>query len=105
MPTLLKPQTLKKIANLARLYDNPELAFLEKSAAELEPILNYVEELKEVDVEGIDPLSGNRTISISQLREDNFIDSPEYQRIRLNIIKNFPSSQGDLLMVPAILNN
>lgn len=95
--------TVAKVAKLARINNNPDEEFLNKYTTELSAIINYINELQEVNTDGISPTDGIRTISIDQLREDiGPVDMDEYNRIRANIIRNFPNKQGDLLLLPGI---
>lgn len=103
MSRVLDPEIVAKIARLARLFAHPSPEFLEKYGKELGAILGYVEELQQVNVSGISPLDGLRTITIDELREDTEPeDTQTYQRVRQNIIQNFPNRQGDLLVIPGI---
>lgn len=95
--------TVAKVAKLARLSNNPDEAFLDKYTGELSSIIEYINQLQEVDTTGITPTDGIRTIKVNQLREDNEPSNmEEYNRIRQNIINNFPNKQGDLLVLPGI---
>ncbi|GAB4147677.1 MAG: Asp-tRNA(Asn)/Glu-tRNA(Gln) amidotransferase subunit GatC [Patescibacteria group bacterium] len=106
MSYVLDPATVKKIAYLARLSTDPSPEFLEKYGKELGAILEYMEQLKELDTSGVDPFGGARTITVSALRDDEASqEDEEYQRIRQNIIRNFPNKQGDLLVLPGIFDN
>jgi aspartyl-tRNA(Asn)/glutamyl-tRNA(Gln) amidotransferase subunit C len=97
--------TVAKVAKLARLSSNPDDAFLEKYTGELSSILDYINQLQEVDTDGISPTDGIRTINVNELREDTPpIHQEDYDRIRKNIINNFPNKQGDLLMLPGIFD-
>jgi aspartyl-tRNA(Asn)/glutamyl-tRNA(Gln) amidotransferase subunit C len=99
MPKILDPQTVTKIAKLARLTDNPTPEFLEKYGKELGSILEYIEELQQVDTTGISPTDGLRTNTVEQLREDiSYAD----EEVRSRIIANFPIKKGELLEVPGI---
>lgn len=103
MSNALDKDSVKKIAKLARISSNPSEEFLEKYSKELNSIVEYVGKLKELDTTGISATDGIRTITVSQLREDNPPqDIKEYMRIRQNIINNFPAKQGDLLIVPGV---
>jgi aspartyl-tRNA(Asn)/glutamyl-tRNA(Gln) amidotransferase subunit C len=105
MSKKLDAATVKKIAQLAKLSNDPSPEFLEKYGEELGAILEYVDQLQEVDTSGISPTDGIRTISISQLREDHPPeDNEEYIRIRNNIIANFPTKTGVLLELPGIFS-
>ncbi len=106
MTKKLDKDTVRKIAHLARLSQNPSDEFLEKYSTELGAILEYVDKLQEVDTTGIKPTDGIRTIQVNQLREDTPpSDQEEYNRIRENIIANFPTKQGVLLELPGIFEN
>ena len=106
MSYILDPETVKKIAFLARLSKNPSPEFLEKYGIELGAVLEYMEQLKEIDTSGIDPFAGVRTITVSELRDDEpVLNIVDYNRIRQNIINNFPNKQGDLLVLPGIFEN
>ena len=52
----LDPATVRRIARLARIHVGDTEA--EQLAGELNGILGWIEQLNEVDVEGIDPLTG-----------------------------------------------
>jgi aspartyl-tRNA(Asn)/glutamyl-tRNA(Gln) amidotransferase subunit C len=106
MSKKLDPSVVIKISRMGKLYHNPTPEFIDKFGTELGAILGYVDELNEVDVTGVDPLSGYRTILISELREDVVEeDQDSYKKIRQNIIDNFPNKQGDLLVVSNIFNS
>ena len=52
----LEPATIRRIATLARIHvEDTELATL---AAELNSILGWIEQLNEVNVDGVEPLTG-----------------------------------------------
>lgn len=103
---VLDSESVAKIAALARLQSNPSSEFTQKYAAELGAVLEYIEQLKEVDVTGVDPMDGSRTIGLSELRsDDTWEDQVEYQEVRLAILENFPNRQGDLLVIPGIFEN
>ncbi len=95
--------TVAKVAKLARINNNPDDQFLDKYTGELSQILDYINQLQEVNTAGISPIDGIRTIKIQELRSDTPAqDLVEYNRIRQNIINNFPNKQGDLLVLPGI---
>jgi aspartyl-tRNA(Asn)/glutamyl-tRNA(Gln) amidotransferase subunit C len=97
--------TVAKVAKLARLSNNPDEEFLTKYTGELSSIIEYINQLQEVDTTGISPTDGIRTITVNQLREDTApIDIEEYNKIRQNIINNFPTKQGNLLVLPGIFD-
>jgi aspartyl-tRNA(Asn)/glutamyl-tRNA(Gln) amidotransferase subunit C len=103
MAKALDPATVKHIAYLARITNDPSPEFLEKYGQELGAVLEYLNQLKEVDTAGINALDGARVIHISDLREDEpDEDSTNYQSVRQNIIQNFPNKQGNLLVVAGV---
>ncbi len=99
---ILDPQIVVNIAWLSRINAKPSLEFLEKFGKELGTVLEYVEQLKEVDISSVDSLLGSsRIITIDELAEDEpYPDQEEMARIRQNIIDNFPQKQGNLLVLP-----
>jgi len=106
MAYILDPETVRKIAFLARLSKDPSPEFLEKYGIELGAVLEYMEQLKELDTSGVDPFGGARTITIADLRDDEpNQNTDDYLRVRQNIINNFPNKQGDLLVLPGIFEN
>lgn len=100
---IISNQTVAKVADLARITKNPSQEFLDKYTKELSSIIEYINQLQVVDTKNITPNDGVRTITIKDLREDQITTDPAtYLRIRNNIINNFPSRQGDLLVLPSI---
>ena len=93
----LKKEEVEKIAYLARL----ELSAEEKKKfqKELSSILDYVEQLKEVDTSAVSP-----TYQVNSLRdiwrEDEIFSCDE--GARKEIINNFPDKEDALLKVPPV---
>jgi aspartyl/glutamyl-tRNA(Asn/Gln) amidotransferase C subunit len=97
----ISSQTVKKIASLSRLSSDPDEAFLAKYSHQLSNVLSYLDTLQEVDVTGVSATSVIAKITIDQLQDDQIDpDQTTYQRVRSNIIANFPARQGDLLVIP-----
>jgi len=92
----LEPATVRRIAKLARI--RVEEAEIPGLAAELNGILGYVEQLNEVNVEGVEPLSGGAQMAM-RLREDLVTDGgiPE------KILANAPDRAGDFFAVPKVV--
>ncbi|WP_299455842.1 Asp-tRNA(Asn)/Glu-tRNA(Gln) amidotransferase subunit GatC [uncultured Microscilla sp.] len=91
-------QTLHKIAQLARL----DIAATEEEAvlSDLNQILDWVEKLKELDTEGVEPLrfmSGE----MNNLRED----IPNNALNKSAALKLAPKADQDHILVPKVLNN
>ncbi len=92
----LEPATVRRIAKLARIrVEDSEVAVLQ---TELNAILGYVEQLNEVDVTGIEPLSGGAQMAM-RLREDIVTDGeiPEL------ILANAPDRIGEFFAVPKVV--
>ncbi len=88
--------TVRRIAKLARIrVDEAEVAVLQ---AELNAILFYVAQLNEVDVAGVEPLSGGAQMPM-RLREDGVSDGgiPE------QILANAPDRIGEFFAVPKVV--
>ena len=92
----LDPATVRRIAKLARIHlDEDELPRLQK---ELNTILGYVEQLAEVNVEGVIPLSGG-TEAAMRMREDVVSDGGYPEKI----LANAPDRIGDFFAVPKVV--
>ena len=103
---IINAQAIQKVAKLARLSHNLSEDDLAKYTAEIESILEYTSMLNEIDTTQISPTDGWRTNTIDELREDvSDSDTEDYQRVRQNIISNFPHKQNNLLILPGIFEN
>ena len=92
----LDAATVRRIAKLARIrVDDAEVATLQ---GELNAILGYVEQLAEVNVEGIEPLSGGAQMAMRQ-REDVLSDGD----IAEQILANAPDRVGQFFAVPKVV--
>jgi aspartyl-tRNA(Asn)/glutamyl-tRNA(Gln) amidotransferase subunit C len=92
----LEPATVRRIAKLARIrVEDAEVAVLQN---ELNAILGYVEQLNEVDVTGVEPLSGGAQMAM-RLREDIVTDGeiPEL------VLANAPERIGEFFAVPKVV--
>jgi aspartyl-tRNA(Asn)/glutamyl-tRNA(Gln) amidotransferase subunit C len=92
----LDAATVRRIARLARIrVDDTEVETLQ---TELNAILGYVEQLGEVDVEGVEPLSGGAQMALRQ-REDVVTDGgiPE------KILANAPDREENFFAVPKVV--
>jgi aspartyl/glutamyl-tRNA(Asn/Gln) amidotransferase C subunit len=102
----ITPALVKKIAFLSRISSNPSDQTLEKYAGELENIVSYIDQLTEVDTTGINATDIIATIKLDDLAEDKpYSDQEKYQRVRQNIINNFPKKQGNLLVLQTRIIN
>jgi aspartyl-tRNA(Asn)/glutamyl-tRNA(Gln) amidotransferase subunit C len=92
----LDPATVRRIATLARIrVDEAEVATL---ANELNGILGWIEQLNEVDISGVDPLTGASHMAL-KMREDAVTDGGYPERILFNA----PDRSGDFFAVPKVV--
>ncbi len=88
--------TVRKVARLARIAE-PE-ARIEPLARELTGIMDWIEQLAEVDIEGVEPM----TSAVSQpapLRDDVVTEGGDPERI----LANAPRRAGDFFVVPKVV--
>jgi aspartyl-tRNA(Asn)/glutamyl-tRNA(Gln) amidotransferase subunit C len=89
-------KTVKRIGRLARIHI--EESEVEKYQAELNVILGFVEQLSEVDVSGVEPMTSVTPMQLRR-REDEITDGGYPDRI----VKNAPLSEDDFFMVPKVV--
>ena len=88
--------TVKRVAHLARIAV-PEDE-LPKLQGELNAILGFVEQLGEVDVEGVEPMTSVTPMAMRQ-RDDVVTDGGIADRI----VANAPAAEDDYFMVPKVI--
>ena len=89
-------QTVRHIAHLARIaVTEDEVAHLR---GELNAILDWVEQLAEVDVEGVEPMTSVIPMAM-KMREDKVTDGG----IADDIIANAPAAQDHYFAVPKVV--
>jgi len=88
--------TLEKIAHLARLEFDKKKA--KEMIASLTEILDWVEQLNELDTEGIEPLT-NMSHEVNALREDKVGEHLDHKRA----LQNAPKKDSDYFRVPKVL--
>ncbi|MCG8319139.1 MAG: Asp-tRNA(Asn)/Glu-tRNA(Gln) amidotransferase subunit GatC [Cytophagales bacterium] len=90
-------ETLSKIAHLARLEfeERDEKEMIES----LTEILSWVEQLEEVDTEGVEPLT-TMSKEVNVLREDEASNRLDQQ----NALKNAPKKDSVYFRVPKVLD-
>lgn len=92
----LEPATIRRIATLARIrVEDAELANL---ASELNGILVWIEQLNEVNVDGIEPLAGAQQMAL-KMREDVVTDGGYVE----DILGNAPERSDDFYVVPKVV--
>ncbi len=95
---MLSEEQLRHLADLAKI----ELSAkeLEKLGADINSILAYVEQVKQVDLTGVEPMIGGG-LERCPLRQDT--PQPCDSAIIDQIIVNFPEKEGRWLKVPKVI--
>ena len=89
-------ETARRVAKLARIQvEDQDLPAL---AGELSNMLGFMEQLNEVDVTGIEPMTSVTPMAMKQ-REDVVTDG----EIADEIVANAPASEDDYFMVPKVI--
>jgi aspartyl-tRNA(Asn)/glutamyl-tRNA(Gln) amidotransferase subunit C len=92
----LDPATVRRIATLARIrMDDAEVTTL---VGELNSILGWIEQLNEVDIDGVDPLTGAAHMAL-KMRDDAVSDGGYPDQI----LCNAPDRIGDFFAVPKVV--
>jgi aspartyl-tRNA(Asn)/glutamyl-tRNA(Gln) amidotransferase subunit C len=92
----LDTATVRRIARLARIRVEEEA--LPRLQTELNGILGWIEQLAEVNVEGVAPLTGGAQIAL-RMREDAVTDGG----YREKIMANAPDREGAFFAVPKVV--
>ena len=92
----LDPATVRRIAKLARI-QVPE-ADLHPLAGELNAILGWIEQLNEVDVTGVEPLTGGAQMAM-RMRDDVVTDGGNLE----GVLSNAPDREGSFYGVPKVV--
>ena len=88
--------TVRRIARLARIaVTDDEVPHLQ---GELNAILSFVEQLNEVDVEGVEPMT-SVTPLVMKKREDRVTDGGYPERI----VRNAPATDDNFFLVPKVV--
>jgi aspartyl-tRNA(Asn)/glutamyl-tRNA(Gln) amidotransferase subunit C len=87
---------VRHIAHLARIAIGDDE--IEHISGELNAILAFVEQLSEVDVEGVEPMTSVTPMAMKQ-REDKVTDGG----IADEIVGNAPAKQGHYFVVPKVV--
>ncbi|GHA71787.1 Asp-tRNA(Asn)/Glu-tRNA(Gln) amidotransferase subunit GatC [Pontibacter akesuensis] len=89
-------QTIRKIAHLARLEFNEEKE--QEMLQDLNKILNWVDQLRELDTEHIEPLI-HMSEEVNVLREDEVRNTITHEEALLNA----PKKDSDYFRVPKVM--
>jgi len=87
---------INKLAKLSKL--SFEANEKDEIKEDLQKMLNFIDDLKKVDVEGVEPLI-HMTAEINRLREDK----PEAPLKVEEVLQNAPEKNGDFFQVPKVV--
>ncbi len=88
--------TVKRVARLARIALPEDEA--ERMTGELNGILGFVEQLAEVDVEGVEPMT-----SVTPMAMKKRIDAVTDGDKAADIVANAPSTEQNFFLVPKVV--
>ena len=92
----LDKTTIIKIANLAKIHvDNSEIEAFTK---ELNKIVDWVEQLNEVDIKDVEPMTGVSGMTLRE-REDKVFDGGYPDKI----VKNSEEKKDNSFLVPKVI--
>ena len=89
-------QTIRKLAHLARLEFNEEKE--QEVLQDLNKILNWVDQLRELDTENVEPLT-HMSEEVNVMREDVAQNTITHEQALLNA----PKKDSDYFRVPKVL--
>ena len=89
-------KTVAHIATLARIRLSPEEA--DSLTRELDTILHWVEQLGEVDTDGIEPMAGVGNVTL-RWRKDEVTDGGYPEKV----LANAPDKAADFFAVPKVV--
>lgn len=91
-------QLLEKIARLSRLEIREDQK--EKLLLEFNKMLDFVDQLKSVNTDGVEPLTG-MSFEKNAAREDEAVQS----WTTADALRNAPASEGDFFKVPKVIRD
>ncbi|MBZ9920482.1 MULTISPECIES: Asp-tRNA(Asn)/Glu-tRNA(Gln) amidotransferase subunit GatC [unclassified Mesorhizobium] len=89
-------KTVKRVARLARIAVSEEDA--ERMTGELNAILGFVEQLNEVDVSGVEPMTSVTPMGMKK-RQDVVTDGNK----AADIVANAPATEENFFLVPKVV--
>ncbi len=92
----LDPTTIRRIATLSRIRVEDDQ--LETLSQELNGILGWIEQLNEVNVDGVEPLTGGAQMAM-KMRDDAVNDGGYPDKI----LANAPDRNGAFFAVPKVV--
>ncbi len=88
--------TVRKVAHLARIRVGDDQ--LDRLATELSGILTWIEQLSEVDTEGVAPMASTEAVPLP-MREDVVTDGGDAAKV----LANAPKSDRGFFVVPKVV--
>ena len=88
--------TVRKVARLARIREPEDK--LEALASELSGILQWIEQLNEVDTDGVEPMASAVAVSLP-MREDIVTEGGDSAKV----LANAPKSDRNFFVVPKVV--
>ena len=92
----IDPETVRKVARLARIRVEDEA--LGDLAADFSRILDFVEQLREVDVEGVEPM-----VSVTPMRLARRADEVTDGNRQPEVLANAPDAREGFFVVPKVV--
>jgi aspartyl-tRNA(Asn)/glutamyl-tRNA(Gln) amidotransferase subunit C len=89
--------TVRKVARLARIALPPER--VKPMVAELNGIIAWIEQLNEVDIEGVEPMTSAVEGARLPMREDKVTDGAAPERV----LANAPKAEDGFFVVPKVV--
>ena len=93
-------QTVRKVAHLARIAE-PDTR-LEPLAREISGILDWIAQLNEVDIEGVDAMASTVDVALP-MREDRLEEGPTGGGQPENVVANAPKTEDHFFVVPRVV--
>ncbi|MBV9511276.1 MAG: Asp-tRNA(Asn)/Glu-tRNA(Gln) amidotransferase subunit GatC [Caulobacteraceae bacterium] len=88
--------TIRKVASLARIREPEDR--LESLAREISGILNWIEQLSEVDTDGVEPMT-QAVAAALPMREDVVSDGGDPE----TVLANAPRREGNFFVAPKVV--
>ena len=95
---MISRQDVEHVARLARLALSD--AEIERMRAQLDAILAYIDKLRELDVEGVEPTS-HAVPLVNVMRDDEIVPSLPQDEM----LANAPDRVGEMFRVPRIIED
>jgi aspartyl-tRNA(Asn)/glutamyl-tRNA(Gln) amidotransferase subunit C len=88
--------TVRRVARLSRIKVKDE--DVPRLAGELNAILHWIEQLNEVDVTGVEPLTS--VVSMAMKKREDVVSDGHYPD---KVVANAPASEDNFYMVPKVV--